>query len=60
LGDFSGNVNADIPALKLHKNGEIIKTLSVNELMQLKSGVTAFVVDNPTDFKMVIEFEGMG
>ncbi len=55
---FSGNVNADTPALTLHKNGEIIKTLSVTELMQLKSGVTAFAVDNPTDSK-IHTYQGM-
>lgn len=48
---FSGNIHAGEASLTLRKNGEVVKTLSVNELMQLKSRVTSLTVDNPTDSK---------
>jgi mono/diheme cytochrome c family protein len=51
---FSGNINADEPSLTLRKTNTIIKTLGVNELMQLKDSATSLTVDNPTDSKVKI------
>lgn len=49
---FSNNINADTSTLTLRKNGVVIKSLTVNELMQLQKGVVSLAVENPTDAKI--------
>ena len=46
-----GAFATDPPTLTLRKNDQVIKILTISELLQIKNGSVSVTVDNPTDSK---------